>query len=653
MRYLGLIFFILVFNHLSAQHFHSLAQAKPGVRKLFEEAKLEAQRENTPTSITLLLKCLEKDSILTDAWTLLGNAYYDIGEFKNALSAFKKLASLNPDYDFRVNYAFGLTAYKYGDYSLAIEKLTQYLNASKIKGIPQEQATKLLENALFSRDAVQNPVPFTPTPLNKFINTEAPEYLPSFSADDKTLLFTRVENGQEDIYYTQRDTISGDWQKPIALSQLNTPFNEGAHTLSADGSTLIFTQCENKQGFGSCDLYISYKKGEQWTSPQNMGSPVNSIHWESMPSLSALGDRLFFSSRRPGGYGGTDIWMSRQTGFDKWSKPENLGPFINTPGDDQAPFLHTDGQSLYFMSNGHKGMGGFDLYLSRMDSAQRWDKPIHLGYPINTIADEGALCINRTGETAYFSSSKNDTLGKGMKSKMNIDIFSFPLYEEIRPIPVTFVTGKIVASENSKPLPAQLEINGTHTGNLIYKTNADTSGKFFICLPSGQDYSFSTIYPGYTLYSNHFTLKESSSVLNPYYLDIRLQKVNKNNLTDKIENLEEEGEAIILKNVFFETNSSDLNPDSKYELDKLVKWLLENEATFIQINGHTDNTGNEEANLKLSTSRAKSVYDYLIINNITNNRLRYKGFGSLRPIANNTTEVGRKENRRTEFILLK
>lgn len=653
MRYLGITFFLLVFNHLSAQQFRTLAQAKPGVRKIFEEAKLEAQKENTHTSITLLLKCIEKDSILTDAWTLLGNAYYDIGDFKNALSAFTRLAALNPNYDFRVNYAFGLTAYKYGDYSLAVEKLTQYLEASKIKGIPQEQATKLLENALFSRDAVQNPVPFTPTPLNKFINTDAPEYLPSFSADDKTLLFTRVVNGQEDIYYTQRDTITGDWQKPIALSQLNTPFNEGAHTLSADGSTLIFTQCENKQGFGSCDLYISYKKGDQWTSPQNMGAPVSSIHWESMPSLSALGDRLFFSSRRPGGFGGTDIWMSRQTGLEKWSKPENLGPLINTPGDDQAPFLHTDGQSLYFMSNGHKGMGGFDLYLSRLDSTQRWGKPIHLGYPINTIADEGALCINRTGETAYFSSSKHDTPGKGMTSKTNVDIFSFPLYEKIRPVPVTFVTGKIVASESNEPLPAQLEINATHSGSILYKTNVDASGKFFICLPSGQDYSFSTIYPGYTLYSNHFTLTESQSALNPYYLDIRLQKVSKHNPTDNIDMLEEDGEAIILKNVFFETNSFVLNPDSQYELNKLVKWLMENKNTFIQINGHTDNTGTEETNLKLSTSRAKSVYDYLINKGIEINRLRYKGFGSNRPIADNATDSGRKENRRTEFILLK
>lgn len=653
MRYLGLTILLFFYTHIFAQQFHTLSQAKPSVRKSYEAAKIEAQRENTDACISLLLKCLEKDPILTDAWTLLGNAYSDVGEYKKALSSFTKLSVLNPNYDFRVNYAFGLTAYKNGDYALAAEKLTLYLDASKFKDTPQDQASKLLDNALFSRDAVQNPVPFTPTPLNNNINTDAPEYLPSFSADDKTLLFTRVVNGQEDIYYTLRDSLSGDWKKPIALSQLNTPFNEGAHTLSADGSTLIFTQCENKNGLGSCDLYISYKKGDQWTSPKNMGAPVSSIHWESMPSLSALGDKLFFSSRRPGGFGGTDIWMSRQTSFEKWSKPENLGSLINTPGDDQAPFLHTDGQSLYFMSNGHKGMGGFDLYLSRLDSAQKWGKPIHLGYPINTIADEGALCINRTGEIAYFSSSKHDTPGKGMTSKTNVDIFSFPLYEEIRPVPVTFVTGKIVASESNEPLAAQLEINAIKTGSIIYKTNIDASGKFFIVLPSGQDYSFSAIYPGYTLYSNHFTLSESQSALNPYYLDIRLQKVIKHNPTDKIETLKEDGDAIILKNVFFETNSSLLNPDSQYELNKLVKWLIENEDTFIQINGHTDSTGTEETNLNLSTSRAKAVYDYLINKGIALKRLRYKGFGSNRPIADNLMESGRKENRRTEFILLK
>jgi outer membrane protein OmpA-like peptidoglycan-associated protein len=510
-----------------------------------------------------------------------------------------------------------------------------------------------LENAIFARDAVQNPVSFTPTPLNSFINTDAPEYLPSFSADDKTLLFTRVVNGQEDIFYTQRDSLSGDWGKPIALTQLNTPFNEGAHTLSADGSTLIFTQCENKNGLGSCDLYISYKKGEQWTAPKNLGAPVNTMYWESMPSLSASGDKLFFSSKRPGGFGGTDIWISRLVSADKWSVPENAGPNINTPGDDQAPFLHVDDQSLYFMSNGHKGMGGFDIYLSRKDSTQKWGKPIHLGYPINTIADEGALCINRTGETAYFSSSKRDTPGKGMTSKTNIDIFSFPLYPDIRPIPVTFVTGKIFANDSHQPLPAQLEISVTETEAIIFKAKIDSSGKFFICLPSGQNYSLSASYPGYTLYSNHFTLLDAHSALEPYYLNILLQKINKPATAISTEKMVEEGDPIVLKNVFFETGSAQLNPNSLHELNLLSLWLTENAAIFIQINGHTDHIGAEEMNVQLSTQRAKTVFEYLINSGIGKERLRYKGYGSAKPVADNATEKGRKENRRTEFILLK
>jgi outer membrane protein OmpA-like peptidoglycan-associated protein len=653
MRYLGLTLFIFMHLHIEAQSFRTLSQTKPGIRKDYEKAKLEAQKENTNASIILLLKCLEKDPILVEAWTLLGNAYHDIGEYKKSLDAFTKLSLIHPNHDIRTNYAFGLTAYKYGDYSLAVEKLTLYTTSNKIKGQPLEQASKLLENAIFARDAVQNPVLFTPTPLNSLINTDAPEYLPSFSADDKTLLFTRVVNGQEDIFYTQRDSLSGDWGKPIALTQLNTPFNEGAHTLSADGSTLIFTQCENKNGLGSCDLYISYKKGEQWTAPKNVGAPVNTMYWESMPSLSAAGDKLFFSSKRPGGFGGTDIWISRLVSADKWSVPENAGPNINTPGDDQAPFLHIDGQSLYFMSNGHKGMGGFDIYLSRKDSTQKWGKPIHLGYPINTIADEGALCINRTGETAYFSSSKRDTPGKGMTSKTNIDIFSFPLYPDIRPIPVTFVTGEIFANDSNQPLPAQLEISVTETEAIIFKAKIDSSGKFFICLPSGQNYSLSASYPGYTLYSNRFTLLDAHSALEPYYLTILLQKINKPATAISTEKMVEEGDPIVLKNVFFETGSAQLNPNSLHELNLLSQWLAENAAIYIQINGHTDHIGAEEMNVQLSTQRAKTVYEYLIQSGIGRERLRYKGYGSSKPVADNATEKGRKENRRTEFILLK
>jgi outer membrane protein OmpA-like peptidoglycan-associated protein len=653
MRYVGLILLLLFYRNANAQSFRTLSQTKASVRKSFEAAKLEAQRDNPNACISILLKCLEKDSLLIDAWILLGNAYHDIGSYKKALDAFFKLSSIHPAYDAGVHYAFGLTAYKYGDYALAVEKLTLYVASGKMKGLALEQTKKLLDNALFAQKAAQHPVPFSPVPLNPVINTEAPEYLPSFSADDKTLLFTRVVNGQEDLYYTQKDNETNDWQKPTPLSSLNTPFNEGAHTLSADGSTLIFTQCENNKGLGSCDLYISYKKGEQWTAPKNMGAPICTGYWESMPSIAPLGDKLFFSSRRPGGYGGSDIWMSRRIHPEKWTTPENVGPTINTSGDDQAPFIHTDGKSLYFMSNGHRGMGGFDLYLSRWNNNDTWGVPINLGFPINTIADEGALCINRTGETAYFSSSRKDSAEKGMTSKTNVDIFSFPLYEAIRPVPVTYVTGKIVANDNNEPLPAQLEINVTNTDSIIFKSALDTSGRFFICLPSGQDYSFSAICSGYTLYSQHFTLSTPQSALHPYYLDIRLQKVNVQNSERKIEILEEVGEAIILKNVFFETNATTLSSDSQYELSKLAKWLFENETTFIQINGHTDNIGSEASNQFLSTARAKAVYDYLINKGIAPKRLRYKGYGASRPIADNATESGRRENRRTEFIMLK
>lgn len=651
MKFLGLTILILACHLLPAQSFHTLSQTKNSVKKWYEEAKMEGKKDNTSACIILLLKCLEKDPILVDAWSFIGNAYYDVGEYEKSLHAFSTLYKLHPGYDYRTYYGFGLAAFKSGNYPLAIEKLTSYLQ--KAKDQSQGNARKILENAQFALEAVKNPVPFSPTPLNAFVNTSLPEYLPSFSADGKTLLFTRVVNNQEDIYFSIRDSLSADWEMPHPLIQLNTPYNEGAHTLSADGNTLIYTQCENKNGLGSCDLYISYKILNEWTSPQNIGTPINTPQWESMPSISAMGDKLFFASRRPGGFGGSDIWMSKRLSNEKWSIPANLGPSINTVNDDQAPFIHSDGQSLYFMSNGHKGMGGFDLYLTRLDSLSQWGKPINLGYPINTISDEGALCINRTGETAYFSSSKNDSTINTLSTKNNVDIFSFPLYPEIRPISVTFVSGKILAKDTHEPLPANLEISIKETGRITHQIKVNATGSFFICLPSGKNYSFSVSHPGYTLFSELFTLSQSQSAIAPFYLDIYLQKVNKSNPKLEIDALVEDGEAIVLKNVFFETNSSVLNPDSQYELNKLAEWLLENKDTFIQINGHTDNTGTDETNQKLSSLRAKSVYDYLINKGVDLKRLRYKGFGSSRPIADNFNENGRKENRRTEFILLK
>ena len=229
---------------------------------------------------------------------------------------------------------------------------------------------------------------------------------------------------------------------------INTINNEGAQTLSSGGNYMYFTACDRPGGLGSCDLYFSAFDNGKWSVPVNVGAPVNTQYWESQPSISADGKILFFSSSRPGGIGGKDIWYSVLKENNKWAVPVNMGNNINTEGDEMSPFIHFDGKTLYFASDGRPGMGGFDIYFTRMNADSTWAVPKNLGYPINTFNDEMGLVIEAGGQYAFFSSKRDNINGK--------DIFYFPLDESIRPDPVSYLKGKVYDKETGKMLKAKL-----------------------------------------------------------------------------------------------------------------------------------------------------------------------------------------------------
>lgn len=231
-------------------------------------------------------------------------------------------------------------------------------------------------------------MPFEPFNLGPSINSTDHEYLPSLTADGRTLVFTRRIMGQEDLFEsTRRDT---GWTKAVPLTEINTRDNEGAHCISADGNLLLFTACNRTSGLGSCDIFYSQKIDGRWRAPGGIGKPINSEFWESQPSLSADGRTLFFASDRPGGYGGSDIWVSYLDASNRWTNPVNLGNTVNTTGSDQSPFLHPDGVTLYFSSDGHPGMGGTDLYFTRWDG-KKWSTPVNLDSRSTPPATRAAL----------------------------------------------------------------------------------------------------------------------------------------------------------------------------------------------------------------------------------------------------------------------
>ncbi len=365
----------------------------------------------------------------------------------------------------------------------------------------------------------------------------------------------------------------------------------------------------------------------------NLGSPINTSKWDSQPSISSDGRTLYFSSKRTGGKGFSDLYVSQLAPNGEWTVPRSLGDSINTPEYEESPLIHPDGKTLYFVSNGHLGMGKRDLYVTRMDENGNWGSPVNLGYPINTWNEEYALFVEAGGDIAYFSSGRDGGYG-------SLDIYSFQLYDDIKPNKVTYVKGKVKDKIFRRPLRAKIELIDLATSDVVFKSVSDKiTGDFLVTLPVDHDYALNVSRDGFLFYSEHFSLSRDENTDKPYRLNVEMQPIKF-------------GEKVVLKNVFFETASYSLLPESKVELDKLVKFLKTNLTIKVEIGGHTDNVGKPDDNQILSENRAKSVMEYLIANGIDKTRTRYKGYGELQPIDTNDTAEGRANNRRTEFKVL-
>ena len=593
-------------------------------------------------------KALAESPDFIDAHLAKAATLFQQKNYPGAKASYELALGLAENYRPRALYELAVTEERLQQYEEAAGHFRKYLALEKRNEKLKTLASQRLANAMFAATATKHPVPFDPRPLNNQINSKAPEVLPALTADGEFLIFTRVVNGQEDFFISQKS--ADGWSNTRPLSGVNTPLNEGAQSISADGKFLVFTACNRKGGLGSCDLYYASVREERWTPAQNIGSPINSGKWDSTPSISANGRVLYFASERSGGQGGRDLWVSYLTS-EGWSVPENLGAQINTPGDEQSPFIHADGETLYFMSNGHPGMGKFDLYFVRKQSDGSWGEIQNLGYPINTTANEGALIISLDGTTAYFATDKKMTAGQLDQVpdlKGDSDIYEFALHDAARPQPVTYLKAEVYDAESGEPLSAIAEIDELITGNPFIKIRADQKGQFLICIPAGKSYSLNVAAKDYLFHSENFDLTGKSSLHDPFLMRIGLYPIPRNESADGLPI----AAPIILKNVFFATASATLKPESRVELDRLRNLLRENPQMKIQINGHTDSVGSDNDNQKLSEARAKAVYDYLILEGIAAERLRFKGFGESKPIDTNDSESGRRNNRRTEFVVL-
>lgn len=599
--------------------------------KLFGEALQAYTQFDGKKAVELLNKCTELDPQFVDAYMLLADIREGNEQFAEAIALYEKVIGLKPEFQIPY-YKLAISQLSNGEYAKALENLNQYKTRNG-KQIDPNKIERAYITANFGSEAVKNPVPYQPKNMGPGINSPLDEYFPGVTADAKTLIYTRLKsNRTEDFYISTRDA-NNNWLNSRNMGQpINSEQNEGTISLSSDGQYVFFTGCNWPEGEGSCDLYFSALDGTEWKEPRNLGFPVNTRAWESQPSISFDGKVLYFSSARPGGMGGMDIWMTIYN-KGRWSAPQNLGPEINTPGNEESPFIAKDDATLYFTSDYHPGMGGVDIFYTRKGTNGRWEKPTNIGYPINTNKDERCMAIGANGIDAYIASERTEGYG-------GLDLYEFELHAAARPIKTGYVQGNVFDAKSLKKLKARIELIDLATGKTIIESVSNkVTGAFLFCLQGNKDYALNVSADGYLFYSGNFALKNQTAT-EPLVLDVPLTPIIV-------------GEKVVLNNVFFEVDKFDLKEESKVELDKLVAFMKANPTIAIELGGHTDNTGIKQKNMDLSTNRAKAVHTYLLNNGIAANRLSYKGYADTQPVADNKTEAGRKLNRRTEFKVIK
>ncbi len=640
-----LLLFVVGIQSCKAQNKYLTTNKK--AIKYYEEGKgYYDQRKNELAELSLL-QSIKQEPNFAEAELLLAYVYTENGDYAKAIDHYQKSVNINPNLFPEAHASLGMLQVESGKYTEAKVNLENYLKFTDSPLLMKSLAKSALLNCDFAIEALTHPVRFNPINLGEGVNSAMPEYFPALSADNKYLLFTRsledkstFSGYNEDFYISKYD--GNNWMGAKPLIGINSPNNEGAPTLSPNGQFLIFTSCEDpyegygqgRIGLGSCDLFYAYNIGGKWTNPKNINAPVNTQHWETQPSFSSDGKTLYFirGLKTRGGIKNQDIYTSELSESGVWSTPQKLSDVVNTNGREESVFIHPDGKTLYFSSDGHPGMGGLDIFMTQKQEDGSWSTPVNLGYPINTFNDENSFLVDAEGKFAYFASNREGGFG-------DLDLYKFEMPDNLKPDAVTYLAGKVYDAVSKEALPARFELIDLKTGKITVQSYADeVTGQYFVCLPINKDYALNVSHDGYLFYSENFTLTEGT-ITKPFEKNVAMNKI-------KV------GESVVLKNVFFETAKFDLKEKSRVELDKLVAFLNKNANLKIELGGHTDNVGDKKMNQILSENRAKAVFDYLVKNGIGKERITTKGYGDTMPIADNNTDEGRSENRRTEFKVI-
>lgn len=475
------------------------------------------------------------------------------------------------------------------------------------------------------------------------INSDRPDYAPFMHPSDSVLIFTSRrdeeividdinERKNEDLYFVEKGFIDGTWSHAERFSGIiNSPYNEGSATLSPDGRTLYFTRCDEPNGYGSCDIYIADYIGSDWANIRNIGPNVNSDAWDSHPNITPDGKSLYYTSNRKGGFGKSDLYVTRRLEDGTWTKAENLGPTINTIEDEVTPFFHQVNQTLYFSSTGHlKNLGGYDIYKARW-LEDHWENPKNVGPLVNSNANEYYFSIDGKGTRLFYASAKKDQFKA--EYKQNFDLYSFAMPMEARPDAIVTLRGYLIDSISGHPITGIVLVIDRDQGIEVAPKHINKYGYFEFDLINNHKYDI------YIQGENFLTIKEDITLSG----DTSFVEITKSF---------DAGKPMVFENLEFEDDSYELNGNIEPKLNYLISFLKKYPMFRLEVKGHTDSDGDAKYNLELSRKRAAMIRKYCVkVGGFSEDMITAQGFGETRPLVANDSEEHKNMNRRVEFEL--
>jgi len=631
------------------------------------EKGIDKKKYKKPERMEYLKKALEIEPDFAEAFLAAGlefiaTAKVDNKPFSTATPFFYKAIANCPQIHSDPYYYIGFAYYEQQKNDSAIKYLQKFISfkdedqkkfAKPDVWEAQMYQAKMMVKSAKKEMGLKKNVQFDPKVV-KGVSTERDEYLAYISPDDKSCYFVRrvpaqsmnrvsASDAEKEVFMLAKREKNGLFNsgEPMGVPFNTTDDNQGGCSISIDNKTLYFAMMR-QEGLPqpNCDLYVSEFSNGDWGEIRKLSANVNDRkYWDSQPSIASDGVTLYFASDRPGGYGGIDLYYTvkdQKTG--QWSVPQNLGPTINTPGDEKTPFIHSDSETLYFSSTGHYGFGAYDIFYTRRNEKGIWEEPENIGAPINGYTDDTGFFVSTDTKTGYFFSyDEGKVRGRGVG---RYDLYGFDLYKEARPQQISFVKGNITDSSGNKISGSVVEIKDVATKQISFATVDSLSGEYMLAVKKNTDIVL--------------TMKKEDVAFNVTYIshkDIHSFE-DEPAVVNIVVKEAKEGNSFVIDNILYNTNSAELKKESRIILESFAQYLKENPKIKVEIQGHTDNVGNPKDNEALSTNRAFSVKAMLEEFGVDGKRILARGFGQNKPIADNNTEEGRAKNRRTEFQIL-